>query len=184
MRSVLAPALTATLLLAGAAQAAPGRDPSGTWLTEDGRAKIRIEKCGPGNAHACGTVVWLKTPLNDQGQPRTDIKNPDPKKRARPVIGLTLLDGLKPEDEGFKGQIYNAEEGKNYDVTLVRESGEELNVSGCLLKILCGSQTWKKVPDEFAQIVPPAAANPTAAKPAAPKPVAAKPAAPAAKPAE
>jgi hypothetical protein len=34
-RSSLVPALTATLLLAGAAQAAPGRDPSGTWLTED-----------------------------------------------------------------------------------------------------------------------------------------------------
>ncbi|MEH3144309.1 MAG: DUF2147 domain-containing protein [Methylobacterium frigidaeris] len=170
MRSTLTQALTATLLLAGAAQAAPGRDPSGTWLTEDGRAKIRIERCGPGNVHACGTVVWLKAPLNDQGQPRTDIKNPDPKKRTRPVIGLTLLDGLKPEDEGFKGQIYNAEEGKNYDVTLTRESSEELNVSGCLLKILCGSQTWKKVPDEFAQIVPPLAARAAAPKPAAAKP--------------
>ena len=44
-----------------------------------------------------------------------------------------------------------------------------IEVSGCLLKILCGSQTWTKAPDEFAQATPPAArpAKPAAAKPAA-----------------
>ncbi|GJD48087.1 hypothetical protein OPKNFCMD_0803 [Methylobacterium crusticola] len=171
MRSSLIPALAAGLLVAGAAAAAPAKDPSGTWLTEDGRAKIKIEKCGPGGAQACGTVVWLKSPLNEQGQPRTDAKNPDPKKRARPMIGLQLMEGLKPEDGGFKGQIYNADEGKSYDVSIARESASELSISGCLLKILCGSQTWSKAPDEFAQATP---AKP-AAKPA--KPAAAAPAA-------
>ncbi|ACL59781.1 DUF2147 domain-containing protein [Methylobacterium nodulans] len=168
MRSVRTPALTAFLFLAGtAAQAAT--DPSGTWLTEDGRAKIKIERCGPGSAHICGTVVWLKTPLNDQGQPRTDIKNPDPKKRTRPVIGLQLMEGLKPGEDGYKGQIYNAEEGKFYEVTIARESASELAVSGCLLKVLCGSQTWTKTPDEVAQAAP---APRPAAKPASPKTVA------------
>lgn len=165
MRLVRTPALTALLMLAGTSAQA-GADPTGTWLTEDGRAKIKIERCGPGGTQACGTVVWLKTPLNDQGQPRTDIKNPDPKKRSRPVIGLTLMDGLKPDDGGYKGQIYNAEEGKFYEVTIARESQAELSVSGCLLKVLCGSQTWTKAPDEVAQAVPPR----PAAKPAAPKP--------------
>ncbi|AWB20448.1 DUF2147 domain-containing protein [Methylobacterium currus] len=173
MRSILIPALAASLLSAGVAVAAPAGDPSGTWLTEDGRAKIRIEKCGPGAAHACGKVVWLKTPLNDQGQPRTDIKNPDPKKRSRPVIGLTLMEGLKPEDGAYKGQIYNAEEGKLYDVSVSRESASELAISGCMLKILCGSQTWTKAPDEFAQVAPaPAGAAPAKAKPTAVKPAA------------
>lgn len=165
MRSILIPTLAASLLSAGAAAAAPAGDPSGTWLTEDGRAKIKIEKCGPGAAHACGKVVWLKTPLNDQGQPRTDIKNPDPKKRTRPVIGLTLMDSLKPEDGAYKGQIYNAEEGKLYDVSINRASASELAISGCMLKILCGSQTWTKAPDEFAQAAPTHAAP--KAKPAA-----------------
>ncbi len=124
-------------------------------------------------------MVWLKTPLNDQGQPRTDIKNPDPKKRSRPVIGLTLMDGLKPEDGAYKGQIYNAEEGKIYDVSVSRESASELAISGCMLKILCGSQTWTKAPDEFAQAIPVSSQPvPThAAAPAKAKPVAAKPAA-------
>ncbi|ACA18703.1 conserved hypothetical protein [Methylobacterium sp. 4-46] len=153
MRSVRTPALTAFLLLAGTAAQA-GTDPSGTWLTEDGRAKIKIERCGPAGSQACGTVVWLKVPLNDQGQPRTDIKNPDPKKRQRPVIGLQLMEGLKPDEAGYKGQIYNAEEGKFYEVTIARESASELSISGCLLKVLCGSQTWTKAPDEVAQAAP------------------------------
>lgn len=142
-------ALTAALLLSGlgAAQAAPAQDPSGTWLTGDGRAKIRIDRCGPGAAQVCGKVVWLKVATTETGAPRTDIKNPDPKKRTRPVLGLPLLEGLKPDDAKFSGDIYNIEEGKIYQVSLERESSSELSVSGCLLKVLCGSQTWTRVPD-------------------------------------
>ncbi len=32
-------------------------------------------------------------------------------------------------------------------VSLERESNSELSVSGCLLKVQCGSQTWTRVPD-------------------------------------
>lgn len=124
-------------------------EPVGTWLTEDGRAKIRTEKCGDGNANLCGYVVWLKDPLDDKGLVRTDIKNPDPAKRNRSSIGLELMDGLKSEDDPshYTGQIYNAENGKMYDVTLAIEDADELHIKGCMLKYLCGSQTWTKVAD-------------------------------------
>jgi uncharacterized protein (DUF2147 family) len=175
-------ALTALLVLSGSAvaQVAPAsaaspQDPSGTWLTGDGRAKVRIDRCGPAGANICGKVVWLKSPTTEDGLPRTDIKNPDPKKRNRPALGLTLLDNLKPEESKFSGEIYNADEGKVYQVSLERESAQELSVSGCLLKILCGSQTWTRVPDVNQQ-----AANVTGEAPApAPK----APAKPAPKPA-
>ncbi|MEH3118596.1 MAG: DUF2147 domain-containing protein [Methylorubrum populi] len=173
----IALSLTA-LLISSAAFAAP-KDLSGTWLTEDGRAKIRIDRCGPGGGNACGKVVWLKSPTTDAGAPRTDLKNPDPKKRARPIIGLTLLDNLKPEDAGFAGEIYNADEGKIYQVSLERESEAELNVQGCMLKVLCGSQTWTRVPDVNQQAA--AASVEVPAKPAKP---AAKPAPAKAGPAE
>jgi uncharacterized protein (DUF2147 family) len=142
-------ALASALILTGlaSAHAETGKDPSGTWLTEDGRAKIRIDRCGAGQAQVCGKVVWLKVATTDAGTPRTDIKNPDPKKRSRPVLGLQLIDSLKPDDSKFSGEIYNVEEGKIYQVSIERESGSELNVSGCVLKVLCGSQTWTKVPD-------------------------------------
>ncbi|WP_342163453.1 DUF2147 domain-containing protein [Methylobacterium sp. SD21] len=144
MRIALSPAFLLAGL--GAVQAETPRDPSGTWLTGDGRAKIQIDRCGANASHVCGKVVWLKVPTTDTGAPRTDIKNPDPKKRARPVIGLQLIEGLRPEDGKFAGQIYNVEEGKTYDVSVERESESELSVSGCLLKVLCGSQTWTRVP--------------------------------------
>jgi uncharacterized protein (DUF2147 family) len=111
---------------------------------------------------------------NEDGTPRTDVKNPDPRKRARPLVGLTLLDNLKPEEEKFSGEIYNADEGKMYQVSLARESGSELSVSGCLLKILCGSQTWTRVPDVNQQAS--AQAEPAPALKAAPKPAKAAPA--------
>lgn len=165
-------ALTSALLLSGftAAVAAPAKDPSGTWLTEDGRAKIRIDRCGPGAAQVCGKVVWLKVPTTEAGIPRTDIKNPDPKKRTRPVLGLPLIEGLKPDEDKFSGEIYNIEEGKTYQVSLERESGSELSVSGCLLRVLCGSQTWSRVPDvnqQAAVATPDQPAAKAAAKPAA-----------------
>ncbi|KQP41062.1 hypothetical protein ASF49_18670 [Methylobacterium sp. Leaf104] len=138
----------AAALLPGLAMAAAPNDASGTWLTEDGRARIRTEKCGPQNTNLCGYVVWLKVPLNDQGQPRIDFKNPDPKKQSRPSLGLQLIMGLKPQPDGhYGGKIYNADEGKFYDVTMWSDQPTELSVRGCLLGFLCGSQTWNRVND-------------------------------------
>ncbi|WP_298967430.1 DUF2147 domain-containing protein [uncultured Methylobacterium sp.] len=148
MNRILAAGLAAFgSLLSMAAQAAP-RDPGGVWLTEDGRARIRIEKC-PGRAdRVCGYVVWLKTPNDDKGQPRVDFRNTDPKKRTRPSLGHQLIMGLKPNAENrHEGQIYNSEDGKNYDVSIWVDEPNELNVRGCLLGFLCGSQTWTRVTD-------------------------------------
>lgn len=143
----VAPLLVA-LALASPASAATAVDPSGTWLTEDGRARIRVEKCGPQERNVCGYVVWLKVPLNDKGQPRVDFKNPDAKKQTRPSLGHQLIMGLKPNaDSRYEGKIYNSEEGKFYDVTIWTEQPSELSIRGCMLAILCGSQAWKRVND-------------------------------------
>ena len=150
----LAPVLRRLGLIAalGALMATPAaaanRDPSGTWLTEDGKARIRIEKCGPQEKNLCGYAVWLKTPLNDEGKPRIDFRNPDPKKRARPSLGHQLILGLKLNEESrYEGKIYNAEDGKFYDVTIWSEEPEELTVKGCLIAFLCKSQSWKRTTD-------------------------------------
>lgn len=140
-------ALLATVV-AAPAMAASYRDPSGTWLTQDGKARIRVEKCGPQEKHLCGYAVWLKVPNNDEGKPRIDFRNPDPKKRTRASLGHQLILGLKlNEDARYEGKIYNAEDGKFYDVTVWSEEPEELTVKGCLVAFLCQSQTWKKVND-------------------------------------
>ena len=136
------------LSAAPATAAAPAHDPSGTWLTQDGKARIRVEKCGPQEKNLCGYAVWLKTPLNDEGKPRVDFRNPDPKKRASASLGHQLILGLKlNEDAHYEGKIYNAEDGKFYDVTIWSDEPKELTVKGCLIAFMCQSQTWKKVGD-------------------------------------
>ncbi|AWB24550.1 DUF2147 domain-containing protein [Methylobacterium currus] len=194
MKKVLTGALVALGLSSGAALAAP-KDPSGTWLTEDGRARIRIEKCPSRTDRVCGYAVWLKTPNDDKGQPRVDFKNTDAKKRSRPSLGHQLIMGLKPNaDNRYEGQIYNADDGKLYDVSIWTEEPGELNVRGCLMGFLCGSQTWTRVNDVApGQLTAPTgapngprpdpewAAAPKAASPSA-APAAAKPATPAAAP--
>ncbi|KQP08765.1 MAG: DUF2147 domain-containing protein [Methylobacterium sp.] len=192
-RSTLAALAGLTLAaLPGSALAATPNDATGTYLTEDGRARIRVEKCGPQNTNLCGYVVWLKVPLNDKGQPRVDFKNPDTKKQARPSLGHQLIMGLKPDaDARYAGKIYNADEGKFYDVTMWADQPTELSVRGCMLGFLCGSQTWSKVNDVVPGQLTAATNQPGgprsdaewAPKAAAPKPGAKPAAAPGAAPA-
>ena len=133
--------------LAGGASdalAATPRDPSGTWLTQDGRARVRVEKCGAGRQNVCGYIVWLK-PGSVKGT--TDAKNPDPAKASRPVLGHQLILGLRPNQDGeYEGKIYNSEDGKSYDVT-VWQDGADLKVKGCLIAFLCSTQTWTRTTD-------------------------------------
>ena len=122
--------------------AASPADPSGTWLTEDGRARVRIERCGVKLEQICGYIVWMKDSTDANGQPLRDQNNPDLAKRARPLLGHQLILGLKPGADGrFEGQIYNAENGKSYEISLRREA-TDLKVKGCMLSVFCATQTW------------------------------------------
>lgn len=141
--------LLATAFLAGLSTLpAKAADPTGTWLTEDRRARVRTERCGPGNANLCGYIVWGSKPLDDKGQPRKDQENPDPQKRTRLLLGHQMILGLRPGEDGrFSGQIYNGDNGKSYAVTIWSEEPLTLSVKGCLLAVLCQTQTWTRVTD-------------------------------------
>ena len=147
--SRLSSRLLATAFLAGLSTVhAKAADPTGTWLTEDRRARVRTERCGPGNANLCGYIVWGSKPLDEKGQPRRDQENPDPQKRTRLLLGHQMILGLKPGEDGqYSGQIYNGDNGKSYAVTIWSEEPSTLMVKGCLLAVLCGTQTWTRVTD-------------------------------------
>jgi uncharacterized protein (DUF2147 family) len=126
------------------ALAEPKLDPSGTWLVEDGTARIRIEHCGRPSDRICGYVVWRR----DAGEiSALDEKNPDSKKRTRPLLGVQLILGLAPEAEDHAGSLYNAENGKTYDVKIWRTDATHMILKGCVMTYLCQSQTWTKVDD-------------------------------------
>jgi uncharacterized protein (DUF2147 family) len=147
-RNLLAGLAALALLAPAAAVAAAPKDPSGVWLTEDGRARIQLELCGAGHDRLCGYIVWLKTPTTSDGKPRTDTKNPDAAKQARLTLGHQLLLGLKPNDEGhYEGEIYNSDDGKKYDVNVWLDAPGRLKVKGCLVAFLCSTQDWTKTAD-------------------------------------
>ena len=112
-------------------------DPAGVWLRANGNSKIRIDSCG---SALCGTVVWEKTP-------RKDVQNPDASKRDQPVTGLRVLHGMKPTStpDQWKGEVYNAEDGKTYTGYITLQDARTLKLQGCVLGgLICKSDTWSR----------------------------------------
>lgn len=149
MRIIIRTAVATLLTVAqNRGHAATSTDPSGTFLTEDGRARVRIEHCGGKQERICGYIVWMKDGADAKGQPLRDRLNPDPVRRGRALLGHQFILGLKPTPEGrFAGEIYNAEDGRTYGVTIWREAAERLKVKGCLLSLFCSTQSWTRTSD-------------------------------------
>lgn len=124
--------------------AALAANPSGVWLSADGRVKVRLTNC---QNDLCGRVVWLKQPNDPQTQrPRTDKLNPDSTKRDRPMLGLQVVSGLRPLGENvWSGPIYNADEGNSYNVSLTLITPTKAALKGCVLGgVFCKVQTWTR----------------------------------------
>ena len=136
-------AAAVTIAVLGLCNAASA-DPVGTWLTEGGKSHIKIAKCG---AALCGTIVWLKEPNDpDTGKPKTDKNNTDSGKRNRPLMGVQIVLGMKPNGtDKWAGQVYNAEDGKTYTGNITYSGGNSLTLQGCALGgLVCKGQTWTK----------------------------------------
>jgi uncharacterized protein (DUF2147 family) len=150
----------ATLTAASAAAA----EPLGEWLVKDGSARIRIEACANG---LWGFVSWTK-------RDGVDGRNPDPAKRARPILGIPIIRGMTPAGpDKWAGEIYNAESGKMYDASIALLQDDVLRVEGCVLGgIFCGGENWTRVPPQEATPQPssePAAKPSAKQKPAKPR---------------
>ena len=136
--------LAAALIVLASCGGALAADPSGTWLTQGGNSRVKIADCG---GALCGTIVWLKEPNDpDNGKPKTDKNNSDSAKRSRPLMGVQIVLGMKPDGtDKWAGQVYNAEDGKTYTGNITFTGGNSLTLQGCALGCLvCKGQTWTK----------------------------------------
>jgi uncharacterized protein (DUF2147 family) len=139
--SRLAAAAAAACLLLGLSAPA-NANPSGTWLTQNGDARIRVAPCG---RSICGTVIWIRDPLDPAtGRPVTDSKNPDPAQRSRPMVGLRIFAMAPSPQGGWEGPIYNADDGQTYAGRMFLRGPAELEVGGCA-GAFCGSEMWSRV---------------------------------------
>jgi len=117
----------------------------GIWLDEDGEAAIEIAACEAG---ICGEIVWLREPLVEGDKPKLDIHNGDRALRDRPILGLRLLEGFRPDGPGrwTGGRIYDPNNGKSYRCKLeLEDGGETLKIRGYVLTPLLGRTTrWAR----------------------------------------
>lgn len=134
---------TFAALAIGAAPVARAADPIGTWYTADNDSQVRIVNCG---GALCGAIVWLKEP-NDPatGRPKTDKNNPDAGKQGRPLIGVQIVLAMKPSGPNvWSGEVYNASDGKTYTGSFTMTGDNSAELKGCVMSILCKSQTWTR----------------------------------------
>jgi uncharacterized protein (DUF2147 family) len=148
--------LFASPAVAKDAQAAtPPAPVEGTWRTLTG-TEITVQPCGE---KFCGSFSYIvipdaqaevcrSMPKEDFATLILDYKNPDKSLQTRSLLGLNAVSIQPTKDPStYTANIYNAEEGKAYDVLLwVR--GNTLTLGGGCLGSMCAvTQDWPRVPD-------------------------------------
>lgn len=135
--------VAAVLALTVSAGGALAAGAVGVWQTEGGKSRVEITQCGE---MLCGTIVWLKEPLDDEGKEKVDKNNPDEALKTRRLVGLKMLNGFVPDDEPnkwVKGTIYNPEDGDTYKCTMSLNDDGNLKVRGYVGIPLFGkTQIW------------------------------------------
>lgn len=131
---------------AGVENASIPPSPIGVWATENGSSHVKIEDCG---GKLCGSLIWLKEPLNKEGKDKIDSQNPDPSQRSRKMLGLPLLNGFVSDGDGkvwSGGTIYNPDDGKTYSCKLTMQDPKTMKVRGYVgISILGKTQIWTRV---------------------------------------
>ncbi len=140
----------ASLFLTTALLSAQADKVVGFWLTGEGDSQVEIYKGTDGKYY--GKISWLEEP-NENGKPKVDDENPDPKLQQRPVMGLPLLQGFvynKKKKEWSGGTIYDPKSGKTYDCFMwFEEDDSVLHIKGFVMgmRFLGRSEAWKREKD-------------------------------------
>ncbi len=119
----------------------------GTYRVEspvsDDVVKIKIYRATNGKYQ--GKFVWLSKPNNPDGTPRTDINNPDPKKRNRTADQIVAVWNLAYKDgEWVEGLIYDPTSGKTYGLKGKKaKNGKDMEMRYYIKKPIIGlTTTW------------------------------------------
>ena len=135
LRSLIA----ASVLFVSVPAAAAAPDVTGLWLTDDGKGVVEVAPCG---RNMCGKIVRVLD--RRPGIPTTDVENPDPARRNRPIVGLQVLSGFKPGTNQWEGgQAYDPKKGSSYRSSMRLNRDGSLRITGCVL-VICQSVRWTR----------------------------------------
>lgn len=150
--------LVPNVSLAAQTPTAGGAPIEGTWRTLTG-TEIKVTPCGQ---KYCGSFSYIVVPAKNAHVCRSmskldfaalmlDYQNPDKDLQRRQLLGLNALT-LTPTDRNgaYDATIYNAEEGKTYNVKMSVKDDTLTLAAGCLGSMCAVTQDWPRVPDRGA----------------------------------
>ena len=109
--------------------------PIGFWKGQDATFEM-FESEGKLSAR----IVALSEPKTAEGKEKTDIYNPDPKKRNHPIIGLVFISGFtkKSDTRWENGTVYDPKSGKIYSCFMELQGPDKIKVRGYIGTALMG----------------------------------------------
>ena len=106
-----------------------GNEILGTWYNTEKSAQIEIVKIG---SEFQGKILKFENAA-DYSTPPLDSKNENEKLRTKPIVGLTILNGLKYSGGNWKdGKIHDPNSGKTYSCEVKLMNAYILEVKGYL----------------------------------------------------
>jgi sterol desaturase/sphingolipid hydroxylase (fatty acid hydroxylase superfamily)/uncharacterized protein (DUF2147 family) len=135
----------ATAAMHSDASAQTRNDIAGNWATRGFGSIVQFRPCAGAADTMCGRIIWLWEPNDERGRARTDTHNPDRPLRARSLIGVEIVRGLRQTEPGVwsDGALYNPDDGRTYTGT-IRLQGGALELRGCALGVFCQTQIWRR----------------------------------------
>lgn len=146
MRSLILSVLVSVFTISLGSAQSDGDKLIGVWQPSEGTAYVKIEKIG--NKYY-GRIVWLKEPLNEKGEPKTDVNNPDESLRSTPLKGYRILkDFVWNEEEGIwsDGTIYDPKNGTLYNCKIELTEDNKIEVRGFVGTAVFGrTDVWTRL---------------------------------------
>ena len=126
--------LIAAALFAAVPSAAGAQSPiEGVWANPKGTVRVQIAPCGQA---LCGKVI------SATAKAKRDAANGG----TRNLVGTTILSNLTPAGANkWKGRVFMPKANRHATGNFSLNGRNRMNVEGCVLSVLCKSQTWTRV---------------------------------------
>ena len=99
-----------------------------------------------------GKVTWMKYPNDENGNPKTDLLNPDESLRNRESVGMIMMSSFAhiAGNVWDNGELYDPKKGKTYTGIITLKDKNTLNLRGYIGLSFIGrySSTWTRYLDE------------------------------------
>ena len=122
----------------------------GQWYNVEGDVMITLFEEGQ---TVSGKITWMKFPNDENGNPKTDLLNPDENLRTRARVGMIMMSDFS-HIEGKVwdyGNLYDPKRGETYSGMITLKDVNTLNLRGYTVFSFIGrsSSTWIRNADEM-----------------------------------